>query len=161
MSTKQIVGSFFAVAMLVGAAGCHRPHDYESNVEITRMSVVRRDGNGRALTTDVEFSYNDCPGTQLETVRGGEEFSKCISKLAVGSKVPVKIAHRWTDEGHYAWEIRHIGDCDRPVDPNDEASFATIRECQDWTVSGAKVGFECQIKPKKELLKKCPWFARN
>lgn len=161
MSTKRISALFFVVTMLVVLVGCHRPHAYETNVEVTRISVVRRDANGRALTTDVEFSYSDCPGTQIETVRGGEEFSKCISKLAVGSKVPVKLDHKWTEDGHYVWEVHQVGDCDRPVDPNDEASFAMIRECQDWTVSGAKVGFECQIKPKKELLKRCPWFAKN
>lgn len=161
MSTQRILGFSFFVTTLVAIVGCHRPHHYESNVEITRISVVRRDANHRALTTDVEFSYNDCPGSQIETVRGGEEFSKCISKLAVGSKVPVKVEHKWTDEGHYVWQVHHIGDCERPFDENDEASFSTIRECQDWVVSGAKVGFECQIKPKKELLKKCPWFAKN
>ena len=161
MSRIHHLGLFALVIALVSIVGCHRSHDYQSNVEVTRVSVVRRDANGRALTTDLEFSYFECPGTQVETVRGGEEFSKCISKVAVGAKVPVKLSHRWTDEGHYVWEVNTVADCARPVDPNDEASFALVRECQDWEVNGAKVGFECQIKPKKELLKKCPWFAKQ
>ena len=161
MDRKRTSGSVVFLTLLVAIVGCHKPHKYEANVEISRVSVVRRDANGRALTTDVEFSYFECPGTQVENVRGGEEFSKCISKLPVGAKVSVKLEHRWTDEGHYVWEVNQLADCPRLPDPNDEASFATVRECEDWTVNGATVGFECQIKPKKELLKKCPWFAKH
>ncbi|MBS2012042.1 MAG: hypothetical protein JST00_04095 [Deltaproteobacteria bacterium] len=150
-----------AFLSLAGLAGCHKSKKYDANVEVTRISVVRRDENGRALTTDFEFSYFECPGTQIETIRGGEEFSACVSKLAVGAKVPVKIEHHWDPEGHMVWEVYQVGDCKRPPDPNDEASYAMVRECNDWKVNGATVGFECQIAPKKELLQKCPWFSKH
>jgi hypothetical protein len=162
MSIKRIAGSALFLVVVLGSVGCHKAKKYDATVEVTRISVVRRDANARALTTDLEFSYFECPGTQIETVRGGEEFSKCVSKLAVGAKVPVKVDHRYSDaQGHWVWEVHQIADCTRPVDPNDEASFALVRECEDWTVNGAKVGFQCDIKPKKELIKKCPWFARH
>lgn len=145
----------------VASTSCHRAKTYESTVEVTRISVARTDQNGRATLTDVELSYVDCPGTQLENVRGGEEFSSCISKLAVGTRVPVKVEHRWSSEGFYTWDVHQVADCKRPPDPNDEASFATVRECEEWKANGVVVGFECQISPKKALLQKCPWFARR
>ena len=150
-----------AASITLGSTGCHKPHTYQATVEITRASVVRRDENGRALTTDIEFSYIECPGTQIETVRGGQEFATCVSKHPIGAKVPVKLDHKWDPEGHYAYEVTEVGGCARPPDPNDEASFATIRECEDLKENGAVVGFDCQIAPKKELLKKCPWFGHH
>jgi len=150
-----------ALVSLGGLVGCHKAKHYDTNVEITRISVVRRDENGRALTTDFEFSYFECPGSQVETVRGGEEFSTCVSKLAVGAKVPAKIDHHWDPEGKMVWDVLQIADCKRTPDSNDEASFAMVRECADWKVNGATVGFECQITPKKELLAKCPWFGHH
>ena len=82
---KAFGASVMAVVSLGGLVGCHKAKHYDTNVEITRISVVRRDQNGRSLTTDLEFSYFECPGTQVETVRGGEEFATCVSKLAVGA----------------------------------------------------------------------------
>jgi hypothetical protein len=142
-------------------AGCHKAKKYDANVEVTRISVVRKDENGRALTTDFEFSYFECPGAQSETIRGGEEFSACVSKIAVGSKVPIKLEHHWDPEGRMVWDVFQVADCKRPPDPNDEASYAMVRECADWKVNGATVGFECQIIPKKDLIQKCPWFAHH
>jgi hypothetical protein len=46
-------------------------------------------------------------------------------------------------------------------DANDEAGYTMVRECEDWTVNGSKVGFQCNIAPKKALLKACPWFAKH
>lgn len=158
---KNVQGLFLAVVALGGVGGCHKAKHYDANVEITRVSVVRRDENGRALTTDVEFSYVECPGTQIETIRGDEAFSACVSKHPVGAKVPVKVEHHWDPDGQYTWDVHQIADCKRTPDPNDEASFAVVRECQDLKVNGASVGFECQITPKKELLAKCPWFGKH
>lgn len=154
--------TFLAVSLLATAgAGCHRSKTYESTVQLTRVSTARRNENGRAVTLDVEFSYEDCPGTQVENVRGGEEFAACMAKHHVGEKVAIKLEHSWNEDGHYDWQVFQVADCPRPPDPNDEFSFATVRECEDWVVSGAKVGFNCNITPAKELLKKCPWFGRH
>ncbi len=157
---KKIFGFLGLSVLAVGAlTGCHKGKTFDANVEITRISPVRKDENGRTLVTDVEFDYKECPGEQIENIRGGEEFSQCIAKHAVGKNVPIKIDYHWDPEGHYTWDVLQIADCKRVKDENDEASFATIRECEDSKENGVTVGFECQIAPKKELLKKCPWFA--
>ncbi|MBX3262322.1 MAG: hypothetical protein KF782_21750 [Labilithrix sp.] len=152
------------VATLVAGAaagGCHRPKHYETTVEITRVSVVRKDESNKPLVLDVEVAYSECPGEQLEVVRGGLEFAPCAGKLKVGDKVKVGIDHEWTDEGHYKWTIRTLGECSRVPDPNDEASYALVRECEDLTVNGARVGFQCKYIPERGLVDKCPWFQRR
>lgn len=150
-----------ALVASVATTACHRTKSYEAEVEVSRISVVRRDEAGKALTTDLEFSYVTCPGTQVETVRGDAKFSACVARYTLGQKVKVQLDHHWSDEGHYLSTVRKVGDCERIVDPNDEASFTLLRECEDWEVSGAKVGFQCNMKPEKGLLAKCPWFQRH
>lgn len=145
----------------VTTIACHRAKSYESEVEVSRISVVRRDEAHKPITTDFEFSYVNCPGTQVETVRGDAKFSACVARYTIGQKVKVQLEHHWSDEGHYLSTVRKVGDCERTVDPNDEASFTMLRECEDWEVSGAKVGFQCSMKAEKGLLAKCPWFRRN
>lgn len=150
-------------AGLVGlvSTGCHRSHQYESEVEITSLRVVRKDEAGKPLTADVELSYVTCPGTQQETIRGDAALSTCLARYSVGQKVKLKIEHHWSDEGHYSWTVNKVGDCDRVTDPNDEASSAFIRDCEDFKVNGAKVGFTCDLKAEKALIDKCPWFRRH
>ncbi|MBX3206157.1 MAG: hypothetical protein KF764_13890 [Labilithrix sp.] len=150
-------------AVVVGlvASACHRPKHYETTVEITRVSAVRKDEANKPLVLDLEVSYSECPGGQLEVVRGGLEFAPCASKFKVGDKVKVGIDHEWSDEGHYKWTIRTVGDCPRVHDPNDEASYALVRECSDWSVNGSRVGFQCKYIPEQNLVDKCPWFKRR
>lgn len=158
--TKLVVLFLAASSLPLGA--CNKPKQYEATVEVTRIGIVRKDETGAPTSTDVEFSYLDCPGTQTEVVRGGKEFSACVQgKLALGQRVKVKVEHRWDPEGHYTYDVHEIHGCPRPPDPNDEASFKTIRECSDWTVNGAPVGFQCDYENKKELNKKCPWFKKR
>lgn len=152
---------FLGILSMGGLGACHRAKAYDTRVEIARVTTAISDQNGRALTTDVELSYPDCPGNQVEVIRGGEAFSSCVSKLATGTKVPARVEHRWDPDGHYRWDVLQIADCKRPPDPNDDESFATVRECEDWKVNGVTVGFQCRLSPKKELLDKCPWFARH
>lgn len=146
------------VALALPLAGCHRAKTYEANVEVTRLEVVRKDETGSAITTDLEFSFVECPGTQIEVIRGGKEFSDCVQKLKVGDKVKVKLEHKWDPEGHYDYDVFQVNDCKRPPDPNDEASYKMVRDCRDWNVNGTRVGFQCNYADKKELNKKCPWF---
>ena len=159
MTNRTMMG--LALVASVATVSCHRTKSYDTEVEITRISVVRKDDAGKPVTTDFEFSYASCPGTQIETVRGDGKFSACVARYSVGQKVKVHLDHQWDDEGHYVSVVRKVGDCDRTVDPNDEASFTLLRECEDWEVSGAKVGFQCSMKPEKGLLAKCPWFQRH
>jgi len=149
------------IGALILATGCHRSKAYNASVEVTRVSVVRRDDGGKPLTTDFEFSYAECPGTQIETVRGDAAFSACVARYSVGQKIPVSLEHHWTDEGHYVWTVHKLGDCDRTLDPADEASFTVLRECEDWRVNGAKVGFQCDLQAEKKLVQQCPWFRRH
>jgi hypothetical protein len=152
----------FVIALAsVLTTGCHRPKKFEADVEITRMSVVRRDDQGKPQTLDLEISYFACPGTQIEVMRGGPEFAACVLKHKVGDKVHVGIEHVWDPRGYYRNNVVKVGECTHAYDPDDEASFLMVRECEDWTVNGAKVGFKCNYTPEKTLLKQCPWFARR
>lgn len=165
MSIKQLAKRGLVVALVVVAvlpvAGCHPSKKYEATVEITRVNVVRKDETGQPLTSDLEFSFIDCPGEQTEVIRGGKDFSACIGKLKVGDKAKVKVEQHWDPEGFYDYDVREVEGCPRPPDPNDEASYKIVRECNDWNVNGAKVGFQCNYVGKKDLAKKCPWFERH
>ena len=153
---------FQAPSSLVGlASGCHRTQRYESNVEVTRTHPIRTDGTGKPLTLDLEISYGECPGTQIEVIRGGAAFAECVSKYKVGDKVRVGIEHVWSSEGFYTWTVDRVGDCARVKDANDEASYAMVRECDDWLVNGQRVGFQCRYIPENKLLAACPWFRRR
>jgi hypothetical protein len=152
-----VSASVVALAM----AACHRPKHYEANVEVTRIAPIRKDDAGKPLTLDFEVSYLECPGTQIEVIRGGADFAACVSKYTVGEKVKVAIDHEWAEEGHYKWTVRKVGDCTRVPDPNDEASYAMVRECDDWNINGTRVGFQCKYIPEKKLVDKCPWFKRR
>ena len=153
-------GAVLSSLVLVVPA-CHRPKHYDANVEVTRVAAVREDETGKPLTLDVEVSYVDCPGTQMEVIRGGPEFAACAGKYKVGDKLQVGIDHEWDEEGHYKWTVRKVGDCTRVPDPNDEASYALVRECDDWSINGTRVGFQCKYIPEKKLVDKCPWFKRR
>ena len=150
-----------AVLSALVASGCHRTKNYEANVEVTRVAPIRKDEAGKVLTQDFEFAYSDCPGTQVEVIRGDAKFAACTSKYQVGTKVKVAIEHKWAAEGMYKWNVKKVGDCERVQDPSDEASFAMVRECDDWDVNGTRVGFQCKYTPEKKLLEKCPWFERR
>jgi len=148
-----------AVALL--ATACHRPKHYDANVQVARISVVSKDETGKPITVDFEYSFFECPGTQIEVIRGDAAFAACVAKYKVGDKLNVSLDHQWNPEGHWEWVVRQVGDCTRVPDPNDEASFALVRECEDWVVNGSRVGFQCRYKPEKALVDKCPWFRRH
>jgi hypothetical protein len=156
---KAIVLS--TVILVVLATSCHRSRTYEAHATVTRVAPVRKDETGKTLTLDFEISYDDCPGMQVEVMRGDAAFAACASKYAVGTKVPLSIEHAWTSEDRYGWTVRRVGDCPRVADPSDEASYALVRDCRDWTVNETRVGFQCDYEPRAELLKKCPWFRRR
>jgi len=158
MRARDLLVSSLVVA---GLFACHRPKHYDAKIEVTRMAAVRKDETGKPLTLDFEYSFFECPGTQVEVIRGDAAFAACVSKYKVGDKVPISIDHEWSDEGHWEWVVRRVGDCPRVPDPNDEASFALVRECEDWAVNGTRVGFQCKYVPEKKLVDKCPWFRRH
>ena len=130
VTPSMIVACLFAV-------GCHRTKHYDATVEVVRVAVVQKDDDGRAVSTDVEISYRECPGDQVELIRGGPEFSTCVAKLKVGDKVTVKVVHAWDPEGFYDHDVYEVNGCKRPPDHHDEDSFKTIRQCGDWREHGA------------------------
>lgn len=155
-------GLVLTIGVVLVVTGCrHQTSHYETNVEVTRIAKVRRDDAGKPMVVDVEVKFVDCPGDQVEVVRGGPEFAACIDEHRVGDKLKVSIDHVWSSEGYYTSKIVKLGDCARAVDPDDEASYAMVRECDDWKVNGQKVGFECRYVPEKKLIKACPWFRRR
>jgi len=146
----------------VTALGCQRPKKFEADVQVNRWSVVRKDDSGKVMTSDLEVSFVECPGDQIDIIRGGAEFSACVaSKIKVGDKVHVKLDYHWNEDGFWDYDITDVQGCVRARDPNDEASYKMVRECRDWEVNGARVGFQCSYTNKTELNKKCPWFKRH
>lgn len=159
MMTNRILVALVGAVLL---AGCHKSKQYETTVEVTRLSAVRKDESGAVASTDIELSYVECPGSQIEVVRGGREFSSCVAgKIKVGDRIKVRLEHRWDPEGFYDYDVFEVQGCPRPADPNDEASFKMVRECSDWSVNGTSVGFQCNYQNKRELNKKCPWFTKR
>ncbi|HSC89718.1 MAG TPA: hypothetical protein VLC09_20690, partial [Polyangiaceae bacterium] len=154
----------FAALFVCGLTllGCGKKDEiYNATVEITRLNVIRKDKAGNALTYDAEFSFFECPGTQIEVIRGGKDFAACIAKHKVGDKVPVELHYHWDQSGSYDYDVVSLAGCERPPDPNDEASYRMIRECEPWKTHGAEVGFICRVKPEHALLQKCPWFGKQ
>ena len=150
------------IAVAIGASACHRrKQHYETTVEVTRVSAVRSDDANKPLTLDVEVRYSECPGVELEVVRGGADFAACASKYKVGDKVRIAIDHESSEEGTYKWTIRKVGDCARTPDPHDEAPYALVRECDDRSENGSRGAFQCKQIPDKALVDKCPWFKRR
>lgn len=160
MTSRTLLGLLAALS-LAGAACGPEEKWYTSEVEITRLDVVRRNEAGKALTTDVEVSYEQCPGTQTEVLRGGEAFGACVAKHKVGDRLQAKIRHAMGPFGYFESKIHRLGNCERPPDPNDEASFTVVRDCEDWTVAGTKSGFRCFYLDKHKLNEACPWFRRR
>jgi hypothetical protein len=141
-------------------AACHaKPVWYEAEVQLPRLDIPRRDGvDGPPLALDAEFSYHTCPGSQIEVVRGGAEFARCLLSHKVGEKVKARLLWHPDGQGGFTWDVHELAGCKRPPDPEDEASFRSVRDCRDLTVNGVKVGFHYETTAGDGLIKACPWF---
>ncbi|MEZ4410221.1 MAG: hypothetical protein R3A52_27645 [Polyangiales bacterium] len=151
------------LALAAAAAGCARSKRYYSHVEVLRVAARRMErGTGLPRMLDVEVRYVDCPGTQTEVIRGGQDFARCFyERNRVGARVGVQIEHHPTRDGEWEWHVLSVGGCARPPDHNDEASFETVQECRDVFAYGQRIGFRCDRIPQRELLARCPWFRRR
>jgi len=134
---------------------------YTTRVTLKSTEVVSWDDSGKPRIVEVTVEYPDCPGDQLETLQGNAAFSKCALAYKAGETIPATVEWAPTDYDHYDSEITKLGDCPRPRDPHDPRSYEVVQVCSDVMVNGLKAGFHCDRKPTKELLEKCPWFARN
>ena len=103
-----------AVALALGLAGCHREEHFESVCQITRKATVEVDDNGAATQVDLELEWDPCPGQQVQIVRGGAEFAKCVQAYKPGDYVNVKVSHFWDTRGFYDWDLYEVGGCARP-----------------------------------------------
>ncbi len=146
----------------VVVCGCRaKPRSYETKVAVRSVEVIARDAQGAPRLVEVGVEYPDCPGEQLETMQGNAEFGACFAKYKIGDVLPSTVEWGPTEFEHFDSEIIHIGDCARARDPHDARSYEIVQECTDIAVNGVKAGFHCDRKPSKDLLAKCPWFARQ
>jgi hypothetical protein len=126
------------------------------------MDKVAEDLDFEKAVVDLTISYIDCPGTQLEVIRGDHNFEKCMfTNHKVGDKIKVKIDWEWDTRGYYKWEVVQLNSCPRIIDEEDLTSYNMIEECEDFIVYGAKIGFKCKRVPTDKLITKCPWFKKE
>jgi hypothetical protein len=160
--SRGIVVALAGVALLAGTAGCKaKSKIYDAKVKLNRVSSIRFATDGKPMDADVEFDWFECPGEQVEIIRGDAPFGECMKKYKVGDEVKVKVDYHWDKKGFYDWDITEMGGCKRPPDDDDQSSFDTVQECEPIVVNGVEEGFKCNRIPQKALLKKCPWFARH
>lgn len=150
------------VASIVSLVACTRgARTFDTKLVIKSVETVHRDDAGKPVVVEVTVEYPDCPGEQLETFQGNIEFTSCFAKYKDGDSLPATVEWAPTSFGHFDSEITRLGDCKRVRDPNDARSYEVVQDCRDIVVNGIVAGFHCDRKPDKELLDKCPWFARQ
>jgi hypothetical protein len=159
---RSFVLGCLAVLLLAVLPGCKgKARWYDSKVKINRVAPIRFAADGKPLDTDIEFNWSDCPGEQVEIIRGDAKFAECMKQYKPGDEVKVKVEYHWDKRGFYDWDVHEVGGCKRPPDDDDLSSFDTVQECEPIVVNGVEEGFKCNRIPQKALLKKCPWFARH
>lgn len=155
---------FGAIGLTLGAglglAGCHRDEHFESVAAITAQTVVERDESGQPELVDLQIEWDPCPGDQVEMIRGGREFARCVAGLERGQFVPVKVLHQWDTRGYWTWAIESVNGCPRPVEKNSPGSYERSQECRTLRSHGFPYGFKCDRQPKKDLVDVCPWTRR-
>ena len=145
----------------LSASACSKTHRYESAVQIVRKDLVEKDDNGVTQQIDYEVEWDACPGDQFQVIRGSKAFAECTAKYNVGDTVPVYVTHFWDERGFYRWDIERMGDCWRAIEPDSPGSYEKGQECKDVSNHGFKSGFSCSRKPFRQLVKRCPWMARE
>lgn len=153
-----------AVGLVAPSAACNKEQleTYTTRADLERIQVIRTAPDGKTpILIDVEFSYEDCPGEQRKMIRGGKDFAACVQKYKRGEKVPIVEIWGYEAEGRKESKVTQVGDCPRPPDPEDEASFEVVQVCEGIKVHGVRVGFRCDYTPGPELLDVCPWFRNK
>jgi hypothetical protein len=159
--TRAIVVILAAIVLGLFATGCSKKSKwYEAKVRLNRVQNIRFDASGKPTDCDIEFDWFECPGSQIEVIRGDAAFAECMKQYKAGDEVKVKVEHHHDKRGFWDWDVHEFGGCKRPPDPEDLSSFDTVQECEPIVVNGVNEGFKCNRIPQKDLLKKCPWFGR-
>ncbi len=145
----------------LGALSCG-PKDraYEARAKIVRTVTNRKDAAGNAAVVDVELAFGSCPGEVRKLIRGGGEFAPCMTKLATGTEVSVKLVSAMRRNGHRSARVVEVGGCKREPDPTDSRSYGTIRLCEKTETDGIVVGFKCEAQPTPAMLAACPWLEQ-
>jgi hypothetical protein len=152
--------AIFALA-LVALVGCTPKEErFESACQLVRRAVVEEDAKGNPELVDVELEWDPCPGEQVQIVRGGVDFAKCMAKYEIGDLLPVRVLHQWDERGYYKWDLYQVGDCTRPIEVESEGSYEKSQECESQKAYGRTNGFNCSRRPFRELVRICPWTAR-
>ncbi|CAN5925404.1 hypothetical protein BH11MYX4_BH11MYX4_11380 [soil metagenome] len=149
------------LALGLATVACSKTRRYESAVQVVRKEIVEKSADGKAEQVDFEVEWDACPGDQFQVIRGGRAFAECTAKYDVGDEVPVYVRQRWDDRGYYRWDIERMGDCWRAIEPESVGSYEKGQECKDVENFGYKAGFQCSRKPFQQLVKRCPWMARE
>lgn len=151
-----------AIVILPLLAGCGKKETHwEAVCQIVGRHVVERLPDGTPALTDMELEWDPCPGDQFQVIRGGKDFSACITKYKDGLLVPVQVLHYWDERGYYRWTLEKVGDCRVDVQAEAPGSFEKGQMCTDVVHHGRKAGFHCSRRPEKELVSICPWMARQ
>lgn len=147
---------------LAGTTSCTSGKDtaYEAKAKVLRHVVNRKDASGTPLVVDVELDFPECPGEVKKLIRGGGAFAPCITKLAPGSDVTVKLVSAMKRNGRRSSRVVQVGECVREPDPTDSRSYDTVRMCEKVETDGIPVGFRCDMEPSEKLLAACPWLAK-
>lgn len=160
--SASMVATLALAAILVTASGCNRARFYDARVKLNRITPIRFAPDGTPLDVDVEFEWFQCPGSQVEIIRGTKAFGECMKQYKPGDDVRARVEYHWEDRhGSWDWDVNEMGDCLRPPDNDDLSSFDVVQECEPIIVNGVDEGFRCNRIPQKALLAKCPWFARH
>jgi len=147
---------------VLGATGCSPKEErFESVLQLITRTDVEKSDKGEVELADFEFEWDPCPGDQLQVVRGGAAFAKCMEKYEKGDYVPVRVKHFWDPHGFYTWDVEKVGDCDRDIESASEGSFEKSQECTEHKMYGRESGFDCSRRPFKKLVSICPWMARK
>lgn len=151
----------FGLVLFGAIAGCSREHHYESVCQIVRKEAVELDKDGKPATIDMELEWDPCPGDQFQVIRGNKDFAACVEKYDVGDLVPVVAKQWWDPRGFFRWDIEKLGDCKHTIEPEAMGSYEKSQDCSDTVNHGHTAGFTCSRRPFHDLLKRCPWMARD
>lgn len=158
----------FGLLVLLGVGGYalyrtqeHPSTRYVSVVQLIHRDVVEVNEDGSPAQVDLELEWDPCPGDQYQMVRGGSAFAACTAQYKEGDAVPVKVVHFWDPLGFYRWDIEELGECKRDIEPAAPGSYEKSQECSEYKLFGREQGFECSRRPFRDLLRVCPFMARQ
>jgi len=146
--------------ILLTCSACSRSTRHTTKVEVVQAQVFGGEGGPSIL--DLDLLFTECPGAQRKIIRGDKAFAGCAKKIAKGDKLEVELLTTYkADRGEYRSEIVKVGECERKVDPKDDASYEVVQQCTDVTIHGIVTGVHCDRTRSDELVAKCPWFRRK